>query len=99
MTTGLEDTEVWALAEMHVEPTRGRALVCGDWSPDVIEDLNGLRLHRDNDPPRHAAIVGWPLEKHAMKDLAIQLAAKAVVRVRPPEIVAPATVAKPTDAG
>jgi hypothetical protein len=83
ITNKLKDTEVWALAEMHVEPTRGRALASGDWSSDEIERHDGLRLERDDDPPLHAAIVGWPREKDAMKALAMQLAANAKgVRLR-----------------
>jgi hypothetical protein len=37
-----------------------------------IDDV-GLRLERDNSPPRHAAIVGWPGNEEDRLDLALQL--------------------------
>ncbi|HEY5061477.1 MAG TPA: hypothetical protein VII52_08060 [Gemmatimonadaceae bacterium] len=41
-----------------------------------------LDLEIDNDPPRHAAIIGWPAEKSEIKALAQLLAAKASVARR-----------------
>jgi hypothetical protein len=36
-----------------------------------------LSVHRDNDPPRHAVVVGWPTEKSEWKLIAQELAAAA----------------------
>lgn len=36
-----------------------------------------LTILPDNDPPRHASVVGWPAEKERQKLIAIELAASA----------------------
>ena len=41
-----------------------------------------LDVDPDNNPPRHADIVGWPQEKSERKLIAQELAAKATLRLR-----------------
>ena len=46
-------------------------------------EVVGLRLKPDNVPERHAEIVGWPQAKDEQLSLAQQLAAVALLRLRP----------------
>ena len=84
VTDGLNKDEVWRLAQDHVEPTRGRTLARGELSPEDIASV-GVQLVRDDTPPRHAAIVGWPgpEAKDAIKSKAQELAPLARLVVRP----------------
>lgn len=41
-----------------------------------IQEVN-LELEPDNNPERHANIIGWPKEKHEQQDIARKLANKA----------------------
>ncbi|MCZ6675520.1 MAG: hypothetical protein O7C75_21540 [Verrucomicrobia bacterium] len=50
----------------------GRALV----GNEVVLDLN-LRTVKDEPPPRHANIVGWPLEQSEKKLIALGIAEEA----------------------
>lgn len=38
-------------------------------------ERNELRIERDDHPPLHANVIGWPKEKSARKSIALQLAA------------------------
>src|SRR5690606_37673168 len=53
--------------------------------PGAIQAITqvGLRLERDDNPPRHASIAGWPPDKHEWRSLAQELAAAAELHVRP----------------
>ena len=42
----------------------------------------GLTVDPDDNPPRHAGIVGWPETKDARISLAQRLAASALLRLR-----------------
>lgn len=48
---------------------------------DVFE--TGLEIQPDNIPPRHAEIVDWPDEKSKRKEIALELAEKALLILRP----------------
>ena len=43
---------------------------------------NNLDVDPDNNPPRHADIVGWPQERSERKLIAEELAARATLRLR-----------------
>ena len=78
VTDGLNSADIWTLADT-TRPQRSiaRAML-------VPADVRSSRLDLeiDNDPPRHAAIIGWPAEKSEIKALAQLLAAKASVARR-----------------
>ncbi len=82
MITGLGETDVWALADQHVAPKRGPVLARGDLMVSAIVGV-GLKVELADPPPRHANIVGWPLEKHLWKSRAQELAAVATLCMRP----------------
>ncbi len=42
----------------------------------------GLQVEVDDTPPRHANIIGWPLEKDEWMSLAQQLATFATLKIR-----------------
>jgi hypothetical protein len=69
---GLDENEIWSLFTSL--PLYGRA----DFLYSIVLN-NGLRVEPDNMPPRHANIVGWPLEKSEKKSLAQSLAAEAAL--------------------
>ena len=77
-TTGLRPEQVWAIGSSVAQPVghklHGRAEVLAH-----VPRRLGLDVRPDNQPERHAAIVGWPAEKDGQQLLAIQLAAEAVL--------------------
>jgi len=78
--TNLLDDEIWALGgnvlEQHPQPRLyGRA----DVPVEAVQNQK-LKAIRDDDPPRHVNVVGWPNYadgKDLMKSLAQQLAKSA----------------------
>jgi len=75
---GLDDDGAWGLARDHVVPQQpGRTLHGRAELAAAIVLENGLEAVPDQPPPRHANVVGWPEEKDAQKDIALQLAEKA----------------------
>ena len=80
---GLSEDEVWSLGEQHVLKNRPDRRVHGRADVTVQEVLGvGLYLDPDNDPPRHANIVGWPGTKPERKLVALKLAEAARLVVR-----------------
>jgi hypothetical protein len=81
---GLSEEETWQLADTHVAGVPGGRAVHGTGTirAHVVSDV-GLRLEPDDDPPRHAAIAGWPEGKDDQKSRAQRLAAAALLRLRP----------------
>jgi hypothetical protein len=81
-TQGLTADEKWALGEALVATPRGRRLYgSGDLSVSSVV-VTGLSIDPDDDPPRHAGIIGWPEGKDARLSLAQRLAASAALRLR-----------------
>lgn len=78
-THGLTPDEIWTLGESRVAAPRlyGR----GDLRVSSVV-ATGLTVDPDDDPPRHAGIVGWPESKDARLSLAQRLAASAALRLR-----------------
>jgi hypothetical protein len=77
-TGGLEPAEIRRIGD---QLGRDQALKAwGDVLAGAVFDI-GLEVRPDNDPERHAAIVGWPEEKDQQLSLAQRLAADAVLRV------------------
>lgn len=80
---GLSADESWALGDKVRVPLT--AIAHASVTPADIQAVR-LTLDIDNDPPRHAAITGWPVtddvEKFEVKALAQELAARAIVLKR-----------------
>jgi hypothetical protein len=81
---GLTDDYIWDWGTRHVisgmpdNTLYGRA----DFKASVAFE-NRLRVIPDEPPPRHAIVKGWPGEKDAQKDIAVDLAAKATLVLNP----------------
>ncbi len=89
-TNGLSDADIWRYGDQWVrQATHRTVLARGDFTPrqlgEVAADGSRLSLHPDDNPPRHANIVGWPAPEHKeiRRSLAQQLAARATSVVRP----------------
>lgn len=84
--TNVPDVEVWTLGrvvlQQHPQPRLyGRA----DIPAGALHDQK-LKAVRDDDPPRHVNVVGWPdyaQGKDAIKSLAQQLAKSAKLSLLP----------------
>ncbi|MGH9891757.1 MAG: hypothetical protein ACREA0_07210, partial [bacterium] len=81
---GLTEAQIWEMADEHVAGAPGgrRVLGTGTLVARAVTDV-GLLVEPDDDPPRHAAIVGWPDEKDDRKSRAQKLAAVAHLSLRP----------------
>ena len=77
-TSGLSDNEIWKIGDKYVTNSfTGRA----DVSVADVESVN-LTIVRDNCPPRHANIVGWPKEQEDQLEIARILAERASLVLR-----------------
>lgn len=80
---GLAETEIWELGDTYVGRPHGRdILATGELTAKDVRNVDSLELLRDDVPPRHAHIQGWPSGKDERKILAIELAAVARLRIR-----------------
>ena len=60
---GLDENLIWEIGTTHVAEPGNRTLHGrGDITVAAVSET-GLGLSPDNEPPRHANIVGWPEEK------------------------------------
>lgn len=78
-TLGLNADEIWSIGEHHVAQPTGRALHGRGEVLAQVPRRFGLKVRPDNQPERHAAIAGWPTEKHKQQMLALQLAEEATL--------------------
>lgn len=80
--SSLSDNEIWEIGSSAVSKKRGLPLLGrADISAFHVFDKN-LKLIPDNNPSRHANIVGWPEEKSKQKLIAIELAESAQLHLR-----------------
>jgi hypothetical protein len=81
-TRGLQPHEIWTLGESRVGAPAGKSLY--GWGELAVSSVlkTGLIVDPDDDPPRHAGIVGWPEGKDARVSLAQRLAASAALRLK-----------------
>ncbi|MBE9478696.1 MAG: hypothetical protein IMY80_01930 [Chloroflexi bacterium] len=81
MVVGLAISEMWDIGQAHVVEASGRTLHgCALIMMEHVREC-GLELDPDNVPPRHASIVGWPSSKGEQKLRAMDLAARATLRL------------------
>jgi hypothetical protein len=80
-TSTLSENEIWEIGE-NVGRQRSRQLL-GRADIQTVSVLEaGLCVDSDDNPPRHANILGWPNEDSAIKLAAMQLAEKAQLRLK-----------------
>lgn len=88
-TADFSENEVWAHADAHVAVPGRVVLARGDLLAErvvsVIVDDCRLALLPHEPPPRHANIIGWPSpeQKEIRRLLALELAARATLTIRP----------------
>ena len=79
----LAETEIWRIGETCISQPTGRTLH-GRADISVLSVHNvDLKIDPNNKPPRHANIIGWPEEKSKQKLFALELAAKATLKLKP----------------
>jgi hypothetical protein len=81
---GLTEDTIWEISEKEVVQKQstpktlyGRAEVMATTVRET-----GLTIDPDNDPPRHANILGWPEEKSEQKLIALELSESAKLKLR-----------------
>jgi hypothetical protein len=80
---GLTDSEIWALGDTAITLPPGSTLLArAELSVDQIT-ATGLHVESEEPPPRHANIINWPVEKDEVMSKAQELAAVAILRLRP----------------
>jgi len=84
LTTNLGEPAIWKLGD-HAGKRRGKpALSRADLRAETIREACELEIVHDVPPRRHALIVNWPVDElEHKKDVAIELASKATLEVRP----------------
>ena len=90
-TDGLTEPEVWRHGDKWVAEPNGRTIYArGDFNLKQVREVQqggfGLSVAPDEEPERHANVVGWPTieQKEVRRSLAQQLAAQAFCVPRPP---------------
>ena len=77
------EAQIWELGEVHFAAMTGKPLLArGDILTSAVRSEE-LRIVRDQPPPRHAIIIGWPEDKDARMDVQNVLAAAATLVMRP----------------
>ncbi len=80
---GLNENDIWKMGEAYIaKPSKKTLYGRGDITVSAVHRIE-LDLISDNEPPRHADIVGWPEEKSEQKLLAEELAADASLGLNP----------------
>jgi len=75
--SGLTEEQVWEVGDREVALKRQKPLV-GRADITAAHVLKaGLELDADNNPPLHANINGWPVERSGQKLIALKLAEDA----------------------
>ncbi|MEW6416654.1 MAG: hypothetical protein AB1480_00830 [Nitrospirota bacterium] len=78
----LSDNEIWGIGDREVAQKRSRPLL-GRADIAAFHILsNKLKIAPDNNPPRHANIIGWPREKSEQKLIAMELAENAQLHLK-----------------
>jgi hypothetical protein len=80
----LTTPEIWLLGEEQAAQPSGRTL--HGQAILLVKDIGqvkGLQLVPDNDPLRHASIVGWSEDKALQKIAALDLADRATLVIKP----------------
>jgi len=81
-TKNLSEKNIWDIGERHVAQPRKKTLYGrGDVTVASVQKI-GLKIDPDNEPPRHAGIIGWPEGKSEQKSLAQELAEQASLRLK-----------------
>lgn len=79
---GATPAELWAICAEHVDKPGARMKARGTVEAKAFLDQQ-LVFDPDGKPhARHANVIGWPDEKHARKNLALEIADRMTLEVR-----------------
>jgi hypothetical protein len=76
-TSGISDREIWDIGNREVAAIQRKLLLGRADITAFTVNKNGLEVMPQEPPERHANIVGWPEEREAQKQIAMELAAEA----------------------
>ncbi len=78
-TEGLSEPEIWTAGEQVVSSRADNATLYGRADLKALDiRRNKLQVVRDDIPPRHANIIGWPADDRAsQRMIAVELAASS----------------------
>lgn len=80
--SGLRDDGVWQIARVHLMAgMTNRTLYGGAFIEASAIGEQGLAIYRDDNPPRHGAIRGWPDSESERKLRALRLAESATLQL------------------
>jgi hypothetical protein len=79
---GLADSEIWQMGDLQVARKRGKPLLGRADILVMAVIKNNLQIDPDNDPPRHANILGWPEQRSEQKLIALKIAADSQLHLR-----------------
>jgi hypothetical protein len=82
--SGLSEEEIWEIGNRDVAQIRQKPLLGRGDILVLHVQKTGLNVNIDNNPPRHANIIGWPEEHSAQILKAIELAKNAQLHLCPP---------------
>ena len=74
--------EIWSIGDSIIQGTEHRIHGGANLIAEQVLEL-GLGLRADNEPPRHANITGFPMEKFERQDIANELAEVATLVLKP----------------
>lgn len=76
---GLQLDEIWEMGQRKVIDATPQSKVLYGIADIKVSKVqqNNLKVDPDNNPIRHANIIGWPQEKERQKIIALELAAEA----------------------
>lgn len=81
-TLQLPEPDIWAIGQQISQSRAQQLHARGDLLVNDALSLS-LRVEAADPPPRHANIIAWPEGKEFIKQKAMELAAKATLRLRP----------------
>jgi len=77
----LPEEQIWEIGRRYVSGPQSKTLHSrGDVFASVVIEQN-LTIIPDNDPPRHANVIGWPEDKSEQKLIALESANQTTLRV------------------
>jgi hypothetical protein len=79
---GLSNVEIWEIGEKNVVQKSEKTLHGRAEIKTIEVTEKGLSVDPDNNPPRHASIIGWYQDKGKQKLIAMELAAEAALELR-----------------
>ena len=79
---GLIDEDIWHIGSSIAQKRERSLKARANFEARAISGTP-LRFDPNDDPPRHANIVGWPQEKSDQLQLALEIAEKATLQLAP----------------